>query len=137
MGRKARKKRAQDHNGAHTPDSRVRQWAPVIIGAVSLIVAVFAARTGYRSFIESRKTVAVERKLEIDQAVFHAWDLIGGQPGSLEITDFKRDKESLELARRQIEKALTLDPANASALLAKAAYLRVSGAPEDSIEVPK
>lgn len=140
MGKGKRKKQTQVHGGQNnggvlTPSGKVRQWAHVIVGIASLLIAAFAARTGYRRLVEGRMTAAVERQLEVEQAVFQAWDLIGGQPGSLEITEFRHDKSSLELARRQIAKALTLDSDNVPALLAKAAYLRVSGVPEQSIEV--
>jgi tetratricopeptide (TPR) repeat protein len=127
--------REQVVKGPLRSGDRTRQWAAVIVGVASLTVAVFGARIVFLTSTESRRVAAINRKLEVDQAVFQAWDLLGGRPGSLEVAPLKRDKGSLELARRQIEKALTLDPTNVPALLSKAAYFRISGAPEKSLEV--
>jgi tetratricopeptide (TPR) repeat protein len=136
---KARKKRAATRDkesvSPYSLGTNFRHWAPIVVGLASLAVAVFGVTIVLRSSTESRHVSAASRRLEAEQAVFQAWDLLGGRPGSLNLQGLKKDKETLELARRQIERALSLDPGNIPALLCKAAHLRASGEPERSLEL--
>jgi tetratricopeptide (TPR) repeat protein len=144
MARKRKPKAApakprEELKNVHGWAERVRQWPPVYLALASLVAGVIGTSLGasiaFQAYTLNRQTAAVNRKLEVDKAIFEAWDLLGGRPGSLDISDHQRDKGTLELARRQIERALILDPENVSALLAKAAYLSASGAPDKSLEV--
>jgi len=76
---------------------------------VSTILASFAILISIASLTHSVRQAKVTKRLKIESMLHEAWDLIGGDLGTDRVTTFSNE-ENLVLARRNVEKAIILDP---------------------------
>lgn len=75
-------------------------------------LSLLGAGLGLTGFCESRRSRAAATRIEAQQYLWEAWDLMGGRPGTETISEgeFVQDEGQLQLAYRLIEKARLLDP---------------------------
>lgn len=81
---------------------------------VKALLALIALVISVISLLKSRKQELTMQKIEINGYLHEAWDFMGGQKGSDTIMSFS-SKNDLILARREIEKALTINPKHVKA----------------------
>ncbi len=78
---------------------------PIILSAIAIVVSIY-------SLVQSIKQSRITRRIEIEQLLHDAWDLMGGKKGTDMISNFSIESD-LILARRNIEKALMINPKHA------------------------
>jgi hypothetical protein len=101
--------------GSTTIAKRIQSW-------LTLAFALLGTILGLIGFIEGRRSADISRSLEVKQYLDEAWDRLGGKPGTTEVYEYTGEKSDIEIARRLIDKALLINPKNASALNKKGAY---------------
>lgn len=118
-----------------TTSKRIIVWTGIIFGLIGAVVAVL-------TYADSQQKAALTRKVEIQKYLTEAADIIGGKEGAtFAFLDPEANNQNpvdninrLELARRNIEKALTLDSSNSEALGLMGIYMQMSGKPEEAIK---
>ncbi len=91
------------------------EFAGIILGTVATLVAVLAYFQSREAHAEARRISQVGRQSEARELLYEAWDLMAGEEGA-RVVHWPADAgeesaRSLELARRKIEQAEELDPA--------------------------
>jgi tetratricopeptide (TPR) repeat protein len=86
----------------------ILEWCGGIAAVIGAVVAVITLTTQHRG----DKTKA---EIDADVLLNQAWDYLGGTTGSSDIQQYTKDKQRLELARRNIEAAKRLTPRNGKA----------------------
>lgn len=123
------------HRGRpQAPEAVGRDTSRLILALLALaLVAGVASLSAIKEAALSAKTT---RAITTADLLDEAWDLLGGQRGTDYFT-FRSvvDPQQLEVAKRKIEAALTIDPRNARALRCKGVHLLTFGKTEEAIEV--
>lgn len=100
----------------------VRDWAGVIFGLIGTTLAVVGFLRATKANELAVANEARTRRIQIEQNLTEAWDLFGGKVGTAIIFEIVDNPAQLELARRKINEAITLDPNYAKAHRYKAIY---------------
>ena len=135
MAQKSITDRTMDRKKASSPGKGALDILGAVFGLIATVVAVL-------SYVQSQKSLAIalaseqratraedlSRRVEAEQYLSDAWDLMGGDKGTSSIQRPIRDEKQLELARRLIvDKALVLQPASSEAHRYYAIYLYAKG----------
>src|ERR1700710_2909176 len=102
-------------DGATSRSKTVREW---LLFALALIGAVI----GVWNFADARR---IDRRIAAKEALAKAWDVLGGRPGTTDLPSFRHSSNDLELARREVDKALELAPRLSEAHLKNCVLLRL------------
>lgn len=106
-----------------------------ILGLAALVVSVLSYNQSSESLKLSRaseerakQAQIASQRIEVNQLLSDAWDLLGGEVGSTVIQNPTRDEGKLELARRLIQdRAMVLEPKNSTAHRYYGVYLYAKG----------
>lgn len=102
----------------------------------SIVLSLLATFISTASYLEMREIQQTSQRLQIDELLNEAWDMMGGAKGTeILYSNTPISRQSLELAKRDIDKALKIDENNAKALRMKGIYLDLIGNDEEAIEV--
>jgi tetratricopeptide (TPR) repeat protein len=93
----------------------VREW-------VTLILAILGCVLGIKGYLESKQTAKVQVRMQAENLLNEAWDLLGGQTGTSHVTSFTRSSTNLELASRKITQATLLAPSFPKVYTTRGAY---------------
>ncbi len=97
------------------------KWGALAVSAIALLLSYL----GYRN---TQKSAQTTRKIEINQLLAEAGDLMGGQEGTTALVSNRRVEPSqLELANWKIQEALTLDANHPRAHSRHGSYLHLRG----------
>ena len=105
---------------------RIRDWTGFGLGLIGAIL-------GTLGFLKSQQTASITQRIEVEQYLAEAWDLMGGKPGTIDITSFAPQSQ-LELARRLIDKALFVEPKSPEAHRYKGVYFIGRGKLDKAID---
>jgi tetratricopeptide (TPR) repeat protein len=97
---------------------------------LTFLLAATGTVLGAINFVETR---TVDRRIQAEEALDEAWDILGGRPGTSILPGVDHKSTDLELAERAINKALLLAPSLAKAHRMHCVVLRRSGRPEEAI----
>lgn len=88
---------------------------------------------GVCSYIGAQRNAALNQRVEVLKYLGEAADIIGGEPGTTKVIDPNVARPQLELARRKILQALTLEPKNPDSLKLQGNYLQLVGKHQEAI----
>jgi tetratricopeptide (TPR) repeat protein len=94
----SRVKKLED--GATAPSKTVREWLLFLLALIGAVIGIW-------NFVDARR---IDRRIAAKEALAKAWDALGGKPGTTELPAIRYSLNDLELARREVEKALELAP---------------------------
>lgn len=95
----------------------VREW-------LAFVLALLGSILGLMGFLEARKSESTTNKIKVDNLVQEARDLLGGgKEGVVAVkVNMQVSRNNIELARRKIDEAKTLDPNNAKVFNVEGIY---------------
>ena len=117
---------------ANSADPSKPEWATLALGIYGSIVATLGAIVALLAWLKAQKTASVTRRIEVEQYLVEGWDLMGGKKGTTKISSFS-PRWKLELGRREIDKALIVDPKSSKAHRYKGVYYVGRGKLEEAI----
>ena len=110
------------------PRKSSRDWWTTGIALMALGLSLYGVAV-------SREGASKTQTLEVTGLLNEAWDLMGGQEGTVAFVVGRVAKAgNMEKARRLIEDALFLEPSNARAHFSQATYLRATGKDAQAIQ---
>lgn len=98
----------------------VISWGGLTIGAIGTLLAIIA-------FVRKEKVLKRNQRIEADQLLSQAWDILGSRPGTTWIFGAKNFADRLENARRLIAEALSKTPNYAKAYMYLGVYWQFTG----------
>lgn len=108
---------------------RIRDWTAFATGLIGTAIAISAHLQSRHNAEQLQRNAERTQKVELDQLLAEAWDLMGAEQGIVSGTIRRKraERNDLQLANRNIDQALTLDPSSAKAHFYKGVYLDLSG----------
>lgn len=99
----------------------IKGWAAIIFGVIGAVL-------GSLGYIQSRKTKSVTNRIEADELLTEAFDLLGGKEGTHSINRSHTPTQEVAVkGRRLIDRAKILCPKYSRVYAVSATYLRVQG----------
>jgi hypothetical protein len=86
---------------------------------VPILLSCAALALSFVSYFKARSGEALTRSVQVSSLLDQAWDAVGGEGTSSLDVNWQDDPRRLELAKRKIREALTIDPRNSAAHLAQ------------------
>ena len=99
-------------------ESKVGRWDRAA-KIVPILLSCAALALSFVSYFKARSGEALTRSVQVSSLLDQAWDAVGGEGTSSLDVNRQDDPRRLELAKRKIREALTIDPRNSAAHLAQ------------------
>jgi tetratricopeptide (TPR) repeat protein len=103
----------------------LRDWGALVTSIIAVTVSTCAFLNSNSAQESAAETNKRSIRLEANQYLYEAWDLLGGQ--AVAVVDFTNDERTLLEAHRLIQQALVIDPNNPRAHRRSGQYLHAIG----------